>query len=104
MKTDVIKIRIDSDVKAELEKIATSEQRTLAGQIRLALQEWINQRGASCAKTIRAKKEPEEPAHHSEQHGQPKICPHCSGIGALFLGFSLTPDSCPHCHGTGKLQ
>jgi hypothetical protein len=56
--TDVIKLRIDSEIKTELEKIATSEQRTLAGQIRFALQEWINQRGASCAKTIRAKKEP----------------------------------------------
>ena len=56
--TDVIKIRIDSDVKTELEKIAESEQRTLAGQIRLALQEWINQRGASCAKTIRANNYP----------------------------------------------
>jgi len=37
--TDVIKIRIDSDVKTELEKIAESEHRTLAGQIRLALVE-----------------------------------------------------------------
>lgn len=55
-KTDVIKLRIDSNIKSELEKIAVSEQRTLAGQIRLALQEWINQRGASCAKTMRAKK------------------------------------------------
>jgi len=39
--TDVINIRIDSDVKNELEKIAKSEQRTLAGQIRLALSEWL---------------------------------------------------------------
>jgi hypothetical protein len=57
-KTEVIKIRIDSEIKEKLEFIAKSEQRTFAGQVRLALQEWINQRGASCAKTIRAKKEP----------------------------------------------
>jgi hypothetical protein len=50
--TDVIKLRIDSEIKTKLEKIATSEQRTLAGQIRLVLQEWVNKRSASCAKTI----------------------------------------------------
>jgi len=58
MPTEVIKIRIETDIKNKLESIADSEQRTFAGQVRLALQEWINQRGASCAKTIRAKKEP----------------------------------------------
>ena len=41
MKTEVIKIRIESDKKAELEQIAEAEQRTLAGQIRLALSEWL---------------------------------------------------------------
>ena len=46
MKTDVIKLRIDSDVKIELEKISESEQRTLAGQIRLALCEWLETRSA----------------------------------------------------------
>jgi hypothetical protein len=45
--TDVIKIRIDSDVKTELEKIAEYEQRTLAGQIRLALSEWLKTKSAS---------------------------------------------------------
>ena len=44
--TDVIKIRIDSDVKPELEKIAESEQRTFAGQIRLALSEWLETKSA----------------------------------------------------------
>ena len=44
--TEVIKIRIDSDVKTELEKIAESEQRTLAGQIRLALSEWLKTKSA----------------------------------------------------------
>jgi hypothetical protein len=58
MSTKVIKIRIDSEIKEKFEIIADSEQRTFAGQVRLALQEWIKQRGASCAKTIRAKKEP----------------------------------------------
>ena len=53
--TEVIKIRVDSEIKKKLEIIAESEQRTFAGQVRLALQEWINKRGASCAKTIRAK-------------------------------------------------
>ena len=58
-KTVVINnFRLDSEIKKKLEEIAEREQRTFAGQIRLALQEWINQRGASCAKTIRAKKEP----------------------------------------------
>ena len=46
MKTDVIKMRIDSDVKIELEKISELEQRTLAGQIRLALREWLEQKSA----------------------------------------------------------
>ena len=46
MKIDVIKMRIDSDVKIELEKISESEQRTLAGQIRLALCEWLETRSA----------------------------------------------------------
>ena len=45
-KTDVIKLRIDSDVKIELEKIAETEQRTLAGQIRLALREWLETKSA----------------------------------------------------------
>ena len=45
-KTDVIKLRIDSDVKIEMEKIAETEQRTLAGQIRLALREWFETKSA----------------------------------------------------------
>jgi hypothetical protein len=44
--TDVIKIRVDSDMKTELEKIVESEQRTLAGQIRLALSEWLKTKSA----------------------------------------------------------
>jgi hypothetical protein len=57
MQSEVIKIRIATEIKNKFESIAESEQRTFAGQVRLALQEWINTRGASCAKTIRAKKE-----------------------------------------------
>ena len=33
--------RLGSDIKKKLEEIAEREQRTFAGQIRLALQEWI---------------------------------------------------------------
>jgi hypothetical protein len=55
--TDVVKIRIGLLEKTVLERIAESEQRTFAGQVRLALQEWIKQRDASCVKTILAKKE-----------------------------------------------
>jgi hypothetical protein len=55
--TDVIKIRIETEIKKKLESISESEQRTFAGQVRLALQEWINQRGASCAKAIRKNQE-----------------------------------------------
>lgn len=43
-KTEVVKIRIDSDVKTELEKIAEQEQRTFSGQCRLALSEWLKSR------------------------------------------------------------
>lgn len=42
-KTEVIKIRVDSVIKEKFEIIAESEQRTFAGQVRLALSEWINQ-------------------------------------------------------------
>jgi hypothetical protein len=53
--TDVIKIRIDSDVKTELEKIAESEQRTLAGQIRLALSAWLKTKSARPGRGAAAK-------------------------------------------------
>jgi hypothetical protein len=39
--TDVIKLRIGASLKEKLEEIAEREQRTLAGQIRLALHEWL---------------------------------------------------------------
>jgi hypothetical protein len=60
--TDVIKIRIDLDVKTELEKIAEYEQRTLAGQIRLALGQWIeNQEGRAghCGMPRYSKQQPQ---------------------------------------------
>ena len=53
-KTDVIKLRIDSDVKIEMEKIAETKQRTLARQIRLALRErpsWARSRRRNTAET-----------------------------------------------------
>jgi len=40
-KTEVIKIRLGSKTKTDLQKIASQNERTMAGQIRLALQEWI---------------------------------------------------------------
>jgi hypothetical protein len=54
-KTDVIKLRIDSEIKSELEKIAESEQRTLAGQIRLALSEWLKTKSARPGRGAAAK-------------------------------------------------
>ena len=54
-KTDVIKLRIDSYVKCELEKMAESEQRTLAGQIRLALSEWLKIKSARPGRGAAAK-------------------------------------------------
>lgn len=53
--TDVIKIRIDSAVKTELEKIAESEQRTLAGQIRLVVHEWLERKSARPGRGAAAK-------------------------------------------------
>ena len=45
-KTEVVKIRLGSDDKAMLQKLADENERTLAGQIRLALGQWIeNQEG-----------------------------------------------------------
>jgi hypothetical protein len=61
--TDTIKIRIGLTLKAQIERIAEVQERTFAGQVRLMLHEWIQlknpkeYKGASCAKTIRAKKE-----------------------------------------------
>lgn len=39
--TEVVKIRLCSTIKAKLEKLAEENERTLAGQIRLALGQWI---------------------------------------------------------------
>ena len=46
MPTEVIKIRIETKIKTKIESIADSEQRTFAGQVRLALQEWLKARPA----------------------------------------------------------
>jgi hypothetical protein len=56
--TEVVKIRLGTEDKVRLQEIAEKEFRSFADQCRLALSGWINQRGASCTKTIRAKKEP----------------------------------------------
>ena len=39
--TEVIKIRLGSTIKSQLQKLADENERTLAGQIRLALGQWI---------------------------------------------------------------
>jgi predicted transcriptional regulator len=38
--------RLNTEIKKKLEEIAEREQRTFAGQIRLALQEWIENKSA----------------------------------------------------------
>ena len=44
--TEVVKIRLGSTLKTQLQKLADANERTLAGQIRLALGQWIeNQEG-----------------------------------------------------------
>jgi len=47
-KTEVIKIRITSDQKKELEKIALAESRTFAGQVRLVIREWLINNNVHC--------------------------------------------------------
>ena len=39
--TEPVKIRLSTAVKNKLQKLADENERTLAGQIRLALNEWI---------------------------------------------------------------
>jgi predicted transcriptional regulator len=46
-KTVVINnFRLGSEIKKKLEEIAKREQRTFAGQIRLALQEWVENKSS----------------------------------------------------------
>jgi hypothetical protein len=64
-KTDVIKLRIDSDVKIEMGKISENEQRTLAGQIRLALREWLETKSARPGRGAAAGTLRKRPAQHT---------------------------------------
>jgi predicted DNA-binding protein len=41
--TEVVKIRLGTKEKARLAEIASSEHRTLAGQIRHAIREWLSE-------------------------------------------------------------
>ena len=51
-KTAVINnFRLSVEIKKRLEEIAEREQRTLAGQIRLALQEWIENKSKGALKS-----------------------------------------------------
>jgi hypothetical protein len=43
-KTELVKFRLESDIKAEIEKIADAENRTTAGQIRMILKTWWKNR------------------------------------------------------------
>jgi predicted transcriptional regulator len=50
-KTVVINnFRLGSDIKKKLEEIAEREQRTFAGQIRLALNEWLETKSRGARK------------------------------------------------------
>jgi hypothetical protein len=44
-KTEVVKIRLDSEAKQALIAIATRECRTFADQCRYALKEWLDSKG-----------------------------------------------------------
>ena len=44
--TEVVKIRLGSTEKAKLEELAHAGERTLAGQIRLVVREWLEQKSA----------------------------------------------------------
>lgn len=44
--TEPVKIRLSIVAKDRLQKIASDNQRTLAGQIRYALDQWIEKEGA----------------------------------------------------------
>jgi hypothetical protein len=48
--TEPVKIRISIAVKNQLQKLADENERTLAGQIRLALQEWIENKSRGARK------------------------------------------------------
>jgi hypothetical protein len=48
--TEPVKIRLSTTVKKQLQKLADENERTLAGQIRLALNEWIENKSRGARK------------------------------------------------------
>ena len=65
-KTVVINnFRLDSEIKKKLEEIAEREQRTLAGQIRLALSEWLKTKSARPGRGAAAGTLRKRPAQHT---------------------------------------
>ena len=48
--TEPVKIRLSTSVKTQLQKLADENERTLAGQIRLALGEWIENKSRGARK------------------------------------------------------
>ena len=48
--TEPVKIRLSTAVKNQLQKLADENERTLAGQIRLALNDWIENKSRGARK------------------------------------------------------
>jgi predicted DNA-binding protein len=48
--TEPVKIRLSTTVKNQLQKLSDENERTLAGQIRLALNEWIENKSRGARK------------------------------------------------------
>ena len=71
-KTVVINnFRLGSEIKKKLEEIAEREQRTFAGQIRLALQEWVEQKSARPVRGAAAGTLRKRPAQHTTAASTP---------------------------------
>jgi hypothetical protein len=54
-KTEVVQIRLGSDDKVRLQEIAEKDFRSFAGQCRLALHEWLEQKSARAGREAAAK-------------------------------------------------
>ena len=48
--TEPVKVRLSTTIKNQLQKLADENERTLAGQIRLALNEWIENKSRGARK------------------------------------------------------
>lgn len=71
--TEVVKIRLSSNLKDLLQKLADANERTLAGQIRLALGQWIEnqeERAGNCGM----------PRYSKQQRHAARATPHFSNV------------------------